>query len=180
VTSSSIPHGKNRGADSGADGWPAAALAGGPGRGGEREVGESREEVEGDRFPCLPRAEMVQRGRSMGGGRLRQWRWRCELGREGKLAGELCCGGGRRRQCGGEGGRPAGGWHRRARKSSAMAVTVRHGAAQGCRRQCVRGGGAEATAALTPAARGSRGEAGEAARRAVPRRRAHRGEGPGC
>jgi hypothetical protein len=57
---------------------------------------------------------------------------------------------------------------------------VRHGAAQGCRRQCVRGGGAEATAALTPAARGSRGEAGEAARRAVPRRRAHRGEGPGC
>jgi hypothetical protein len=58
-----------------------------------------------------------------------------------------------------------------------MAATVRHGAAQGCRRQCGRGGGAEATEALTPAACGSRGEVGEAGRCAVPRRRAHRGEG---
>jgi hypothetical protein len=66
-------HGKQRGG-TGADGWPAAALAGGSGRSDGREVGESREEVEGDRFPCLPRAEMVQRGRSMGGGMLRQWR----------------------------------------------------------------------------------------------------------
>jgi hypothetical protein len=40
--------------------------------------------------------------------------------------------------------------------------------------------GAEAMASLTPATRGSRGEAGEAGRRAVPRRRARKGEGSGC
>jgi hypothetical protein len=75
------------------------------------------------------------------------------------------------------GRRSAGGWHRRARRSSVMTATVRHGAAQGCRRQCGRGGGAEATKALTPAARGSRGEVGEAGRCAVPRRRAHKRRG---
>jgi hypothetical protein len=67
-----------------------------------------------------------------------------------------------------------------ARRSSVMAAAVRHGAAQGCRQQCGRGGGAKVIAALTLTMRGSRGEAGEAGRRAVPRRRARRGEGPGC
>jgi hypothetical protein len=78
------------------------------------------------------------------------------------------------------GRRPASGFHRERHTRSVMVVAVWHGAAQGCRRQCGRGGGAEAMTALSPATRGSRGEAGEVGRRVVPRRRARRGEGWGC
>jgi hypothetical protein len=156
------------------EGRPAVLTGGGDGaagHGGGREVGESREEVEGDRFPCSPRAEMVQRARSTGGGA-------ASFGREMEVAGE------RRGAVESDGlafyrleamgRRLASGWRRRARRSSVMAATVRHDMMQGCRRQCGRGGGAEAMAALTPAVRCSRGEAGEARRRAMPRRYAQR------
>jgi hypothetical protein len=52
------------GADRG--GLPAAG-GGPPGNDGGREVGEQREEVEGDRFLSSPRVETVQGGRSTGG-----------------------------------------------------------------------------------------------------------------
>ena len=54
-------------------GHTAAALAGTPGRGGGREVGEKNEESEGVLFPLLPRARVERGGAPTVAGGRRRW-----------------------------------------------------------------------------------------------------------